>query len=417
MKPSIRTALLAASCCLAFAGAMSAAVAPDADGFVPLFNGRDLSGWKNVNCAPETWGVRDGKIVCTGHPIGALRTERQYENFVLEFDWRHLESGGNSGMFAWASAINPVGVHFLRAIEIQALDEGYIALYEKRTGKKGTFFSVHGDVFAIQGSEMNPIGRVNGKRSAPTEDRSLPSPQWNHYRVEANDGKIRLHVNGKQVSGGDDCNYRKGYLGLESEGAPVEFRNLRIKELPSTGAAADVTAPVDLGWRSLFNGLDLRGWKTNAATNARWSVAQENLTLKAAAPASALAPASAPGTAGNAAAPGAKSDATLWTTEDFGAAEFVIDYQPPKAGKAESATTPVAATAIVRGTPVTLIAKDGGKFSRFIITVQGSVVRVQTEGRPPAEIALPATAPARGPLGLAAGPGAGVFMNLHVRDL
>jgi len=383
-------ALLLASTPLAAADAKAK---PDADGFVSIFNGRDLTGWKNVNCAPETWGVRDGTIICTGKPIGALRTERQYENFVLEFEWRHLTSGGNSGLFAWASPINPVGVPFLRAIEIQALDDGYHALYEKRAGKKGTFFTTHGDVFAIQGAKMKPIGRINGNRSAPTEDRSKPSPEWNHYRVEANDGKIRLHVNGKQVSGGDDCNYRKGYLGLESEGAPVEFRNLRIKELPSTGAGPDVSAPLDPGWRSLFNGLDLRGWKTTATTNARWEAAQEKLALKAGA---------------------AAATATLWTSSEFGAAEFVIDYQAPRAAAGESAAI---ATVNIRGASFPLAGAEAGKFTRFIVTVESRRVLVRREGQAATEIALPANAPARGALGLVAGVAAGTFMNLHARDL
>jgi hypothetical protein len=50
-------------------------------------------------------------------------------------------------------------------------------------------------------------------------------------------------VNGKEVSGGEQCDWHKGYLGLESEGSPVEFRNIRIKELPSTGATAENSAP------------------------------------------------------------------------------------------------------------------------------------------------------------------------------
>jgi hypothetical protein len=58
------------------------AVAADNDGFAPLFNGRDLTGWVNANCAPETWSVTNGMIHCTGHPTGALRTSRQYENFI-----------------------------------------------------------------------------------------------------------------------------------------------------------------------------------------------------------------------------------------------------------------------------------------------------------------------------------------------
>src|SRR4051812_27014721 len=69
--------------------------AADDDGFTPLFNNRDLSGWVNVNCAPSTWTVRDNMIVCTGIPTGVLRTTRQYENFILEADWMHLKTGGN----------------------------------------------------------------------------------------------------------------------------------------------------------------------------------------------------------------------------------------------------------------------------------------------------------------------------------
>ena len=54
-------------------------------GFAPLFNGEDLSNRVNVNCATETWTVRDGIIVCTGIPKGVLRTDRQSENYILEF--------------------------------------------------------------------------------------------------------------------------------------------------------------------------------------------------------------------------------------------------------------------------------------------------------------------------------------------
>src|SRR5271155_674417 len=75
------------------------------DGFVPMFNGKDLTGWVNVNCAPETFFVKDDMIITTGKPIGYLRTERQYENFIAEFDWMHIPpkpgAVGNSGFFVW----------------------------------------------------------------------------------------------------------------------------------------------------------------------------------------------------------------------------------------------------------------------------------------------------------------------------
>ena len=382
--------------------ALSAAPATtDAEGFVPLFNGRDLSGWTNINCAPETWGVRDGMIVCTGRPIGALRTARQYENFILEVECRHLESGGNSGVFIWGSPISAPGVPFLRGIEVQVLDEGYAKEFERKNGKKSDSFTVHGDVFPIHGATMKPIGRTNGRRSFPSEDRSKPSPRWNHYRIVANNGSLRLSVNGKEVSGGDDCNYRKGYLALESEGAPVEFRNLRIKELPSTGAGADVTAPLDPGWRLLFNGLDLRGWRTNDATATRWAVERERLTLKPIEQ---------------------KTDATaavLWTATEFGDTEFVMDFQPARvaAGAPAPSVTVFARGGDGAGAPVVLNGSEAGKYSRFLITVRGRTVRVQRGAEPATETALPAGTPARGALGFAADSSAGAFMNVHVRDL
>ena len=221
--------------CVALAplGALSAE--PDESGFVPLFNGRDLTGWVNVNTAPETWTVKDGLIHCTGKPTGAMRTDKQYENFILEIEWRHLKPRGNAGIFIWASPDQAPGVPFLRSIEVQVLENAY---------GQSPSHTTHGDVFPIHGSTMKPFGRHNGMRSFPSEERSKPSPEWNHYRIVCNDGVIRLHVNGKEVSGGENCHWRKGYLALESEGSPVEFRNIRIKELPSTGATPEQTAPL-----------------------------------------------------------------------------------------------------------------------------------------------------------------------------
>ena len=72
--------------------------------FVDLFNGKDLTGWVNVNTAEDTWKVADGLLICSGHPIGVMRTEKQYENFVLHIEWMHMEPGGNSGVFVWSNA-------------------------------------------------------------------------------------------------------------------------------------------------------------------------------------------------------------------------------------------------------------------------------------------------------------------------
>src|SRR5258708_24267132 len=242
-----------------------ATLAAEEEQFVPLFKGHDLTGWVNANCAPETWSVRDGMIHCTGHPTGAMRTTRQYENFILEVEWRTRSSGGNSGVFIWGTPIAAPGVPFLRGIEVQVLDHGF------DVKGKNEWYTTHGDVFPIHGASMKPFGRHNGDRRFPSEERSKGFPEWNHYRIVCTNGVLRLHVNGKEVSGGEDCNYRKGYLALESEGAPVEFRNIRIKELPSSNTPAELTAPLDLGWAMMFNSVDFRGWKKTDEGAKRWT--------------------------------------------------------------------------------------------------------------------------------------------------
>ena len=372
------------------------------DGFVPMFNGRDLTGWVNANCAPETWGVKDGAITCTGKPTGAMRTERQYENFIMELEWRHLQSAGNSGVFIWGSPISAPGVPFLRGIEVQVLDQGYADNYEKKTGKKSDWFTCHGDVFPIHGATMTPIGRSHGQRSFPSEERSKPSPEWNHYRIVCNAGSIRLSVNGKEVSGGDDCIYRKGYLALESEGAPVEFRNLRIKELPPTGATPEQTAPESQGFRPLYTGLDLRGWKTT--TPDRWQPSDWRLVLK-----------------------GGEPSQPLWTEADFGDCEFMVDVKV--SGKSPNDFALLLRGKESAGTTVSLIelmprgavgAQEGikwGAWNRVVVNVKGRDVVLRINGREIRRQQLPADAPARGPIGLV-DIGTGMeFTNLFVREL
>ncbi len=362
------------------------------DSSISLFNGRDLTGWTNANCAPETWTVRDGMIHCTGFPTGAMRTTRQYENFILDLDWRHLTSGGNSGVFIWGTPIAAPGVPFLRGIEVQVLDHGF------NIPGKNEWYTTHGDVFPIHGATMEPFGRHNGQRSFPSEERSKGTPEWNHYRIVCTNGVLRLHVNGKEVSGGKDCNYRKGYLALESEGAPVEFKDIRIQELPSSNPSPDLIAPQDQGWRALLTGLDLRGWRTNAVPLSRWSTGGERLTLREVA---------------------VSGDATLWTDGEFGDAEFVLDCRPAKPAPGKKSGTPVI---LLRGRDgkgieVRLEGATPGEYQRFVITVKGADVRVIRDGKETKHVTLPADGPTRGALGLNGTAGEIQFMNLYARDL
>ncbi len=369
------------------------ALAAEEDGFVPLFNGRNLSGWVNVNCAPETWSVKDGMIHCTGVPTGALRTTRQYENFILELEWRHLRSGGNSGVFIWSSPIAAPGVPFLRAIEVQVLDHGF------NVPGKNEWYTTHGDVLPIHGSTMKPFGRHNGMRSFPSEERSKGTPEWNHYRIVCSNGVIRLHVNGKQVSGGEDCNYRKGFLGLESEGGPIDFRNVRIRELPPSGASAELSAPMDQGWHPLFNGVDLRGWPTNSTTTSRWRVDGEHVVLQAGDP---------------------SHGTVLWTDREFDETEFVLDCRAPKSSPGQAAPVPCVFLGIGKNLELKLEGGTPEEYQRFYVSLKGHdlnrEVSLRTEGREMKHFAVGTNAPAHLALGLADNGGPADYMNLYVRE-
>ena len=132
-------------CTTLFALAFSSSLLTAADdGFVDLFNGKDLTGWRPVNVAADTFSVRDGMIVTTGKPTGFMATERQYENFIIELDWRHLKEGGNSGLFIWGEGLPAPGVPYAKGIEVQILDLGY----EKNKGA-WEWFTSHGDIFPI----------------------------------------------------------------------------------------------------------------------------------------------------------------------------------------------------------------------------------------------------------------------------
>lgn len=195
------------------------------------------SDFTNVNCQPETWTWKDGLIQCTGQPVGVIRSRKQYANFELVVEWRHLKAAGNSGVFVWVpeESLRDLKPNALpHGIEVQVLDHGYKDQYEKQTGKQADWFTTNGDVFPVGRSRMKPFAPVSpdGSRSFPTQERSRGVGEWNHYYVRCINGEVRLWVNGAEVSGGTGCEPRTGFLCLESEGSPIEFRNLRMRELP-----------------------------------------------------------------------------------------------------------------------------------------------------------------------------------------
>ena len=206
--------------------------------FRPLFNGVDLTGWVDVNTSPETWRVEDSIIVCTGNPIGVMRTDRQYENFIVEIEWRHMESGGNSGMFIWSEGTQFAPDEPLtKAMEVQMLELEWSEIHNR------TDAYVHGELFPTMGMTAIP-DNPRGTRSKSLEKRCLGKGQWNKYIIVAVDGTVKLAINGKFVNGIRASQRKKGYICLEAEGSEIHFRNIRIMELPGGILTPDQIAPL-----------------------------------------------------------------------------------------------------------------------------------------------------------------------------
>ena len=223
-----------------FAAAIMGAEPPRAfiDGTGPEWRTLGENDFADVNGTPDTWTWKDGVLLCSGQPIGVMRTRQKFTNVELVVDWRHLRAAGNSGVFFWVpeEALATLKPDVLpdSGIEVQMLDHGYREQYEKKSGKKGDWFTTNGDIFAVGKSKLTPFPPLSpdGSRSFPRQERSRGVGEWNHYYVRAINGEVRLWVNGEEVSGGRGADPRTGYLCLESEGSPVEFKDIRVRELP-----------------------------------------------------------------------------------------------------------------------------------------------------------------------------------------
>ncbi len=421
-----------------------AALANGGDEPVKLFNGKDLTGWTRVNCAPGTFTVRDEMIVSTGVPTGFIRTEKQYENFEIELEWRHIKAGGNAGLFLWADAVTAPGTPFARGIEVQILD-----------GINTETYTSHGDVFAIHGATMKPDRPhpQGAMRCLPSEHLCKPSPEWNHYRVVCNSGVVKLSVNGKEVSGGSECRPRKGYICLESEGSECHFRNIKIHELASTNPRPEEIAEVDQGFRSLYTGVDLAGWKEVPGHKHHWKPADWILDYDGKSEA---------------------EDKCLWTAAEYGNFTLICDWrlnaQPVKkghpvilptgdaalngdgtikeidvddagdsgiflrgnsksqvniwcwpigSGEVYGYRTDKALPAEVRAavTPKLKADKPPGQWNRFVITMKGDRLAVVLNGQLVIENAQLPGVPAKGSIALQHYEGTVQFANLFIKEL
>ena len=197
--------------------------------------------WINVNTAPDTWKVKGSELVCTGKPIGVMRSEKQYENFILHVEWMHIEPGGNSGVFVWSAANPDAESRLPDGVEVQMLELDWVNM-NKRDGETPPIAYVHGELFGVGGVTTVP-DNPRGTRSKSIENLCKGKGEWNTYEVVCVDGTIKLSVNGKFVNGLSQSSQKKGYLCLESEGAEIHFRNLKIIELPPGVTTTKQTAP------------------------------------------------------------------------------------------------------------------------------------------------------------------------------
>jgi hypothetical protein len=207
------------------------------DGIGPDWKELREAEFVNVNCDPDTWAWKGNTVTCSGKPTGVIRTNQELSNFEVVLQWKHLQSAGNSGVFIWATPDSIAKLkpgQYPQGVEVQILDHGFKKQYEDASGKKADWFTTNGDVFPVNGSRMKPFAPISpdGERSFPRKEVTNGFGQWNHYYIRCINGEVRLWVNGDEVSGGNNCDPRKGYLCLESEGAPIEFKNIRVRELP-----------------------------------------------------------------------------------------------------------------------------------------------------------------------------------------
>jgi hypothetical protein len=193
------------------------------EGFTPLFNGKDLTGWK-VNkeaTKPKVWGAEKGVLYVQGSGGGWLMTEKEYSNFELRLEFK-MPHKGNSGV-ALRSKMdgNP---SFESGMEIQLLDDEWHKKNYK--GLKDT--QLTGSIYGVV---------------PPSKDALKPVGEWNQMRITAKGSRITVELNGEKIVNADLRDHKdkvkdhkgmmnpKGHLGLQSHDGRVEFQNLYVKEL------------------------------------------------------------------------------------------------------------------------------------------------------------------------------------------
>ncbi len=245
MRKNVLTSIMvcAAVLTMSFAFAAEKAVAPKEK--IRLFDGTSFDGWVRYlkggeGDVDQVWSVKPGGVMaCAGNPRGYIRTEKAYKDYHFRMEYRWTGKTGNNGVLAHMTGEDTV---WPKSLECQ-----------------GGFHN-QGDFWEIGGFEFNEHKsgghRVKGRRVLKYGEHNEKEPgEWNVYEVWAVGDTVRPYVNGKLMNEASGCVVKAGKICLQSEGAPIEFRNITL------APAAKKPWPVSPKKKiSLFNGKDLDGW-------------------------------------------------------------------------------------------------------------------------------------------------------------
>jgi len=183
-----------------------------------LWNGKDFTGWKLFVPDPDhdvtkTWSIKDGVIRCEGRPAGYMRTEAEYADYLFHVEWRWPEKGGNSGVLNHMVGEDMV---WPKSLECQLA-----------SGNAGDFWVIGG----FECREHAKGGkRVRGRNVRKLKNSSeKPFGQWNSYDIICKDDWVVVLTNGVLQNVATKCSLKSGKICLQSEGTPIEFRNIYIE--------------------------------------------------------------------------------------------------------------------------------------------------------------------------------------------
>ena len=189
---------------------------------IMLWNGKDFSGWKlyipdkdvDVN---KVWSVRDGVIYCMGKPNGYMRTKSIYSNYRLHLEWRWPDEPANSGVLLNASGEDHV---WPKCIECQL-----------KAGSAGDFVLMNGAGLTVDGKDMQNVEKQFVVIPKKQQSSEKAAGQWNTYEIKCGRDSISCYVNGVLQNEGSAPTITTGWICLQSEGGPIEFRNIFIEPL------------------------------------------------------------------------------------------------------------------------------------------------------------------------------------------